>query len=400
MATGQQLTGLALGLREQGHDVTVITSDRGYDDPSLRFARREQWHGVDIIRIPSLSLGKHGRWRRAVNFLSFLVCCSLRLLVLPKFDRTVALTSPPLISFLGALFVKLKGGKFFFWVMDLNPDEAIAAGWLRENSFSAKLLGRLLNYSLQHAERIIVLDRFMKQRLERKGIAARQIAVLSPWALDDAIAFDQPGREAFRARHKLSQQFVVMYSGNHSPCHPLDTLLEAARRLAHRSDIEFCFVGGGTEQAKVAAFAIEHQLSKVRCFPYQAIAELSGSLSAADLHAVVMGEPFVGIVHPCKVYNILGIGAPLLYIGPAESSVVDAAARVTKEGAVYQAQHGESEKVAAHIVSAATFKAASSSNGAAMDAENGANRNQHGDASTQWFSKAVLLPRMIEIVEG
>jgi len=46
----------------------------------------------------------------------------------------VALTSPPLISFLGSLFVKLKGGEFFFWVMDLNPDEAIAAGWLKEGS--------------------------------------------------------------------------------------------------------------------------------------------------------------------------------------------------------------------------------------------------------------------------
>ncbi len=398
MATGQQLTGLALGLREQGHEVTVITSDRGYDDPSVKFPRREKWRGIDIIRIPSLPLGKRARWRRALNFLSFLLCCSFRLLLLPRFDRVVALTSPPLISFLGALFVRLKGGKFFFWVMDLNPDEAIAAGWLRQNSFTARLLERFLRYGLRHAERIIVLDRFMKQRIEAKGVLSAKVAVLSPWALDDAVAFDKQGREAFRAKHHLSERFVVMYSGNHSPCHPLDTLLEAARRLAPRRDIDFYFVGGGSEQGKVAAFATANRLDNVRCLPYQAIDELSGSLSAADLHAVVMGKEFVGIVHPCKVYNILGIGAPLLYIGPVESSVTDAAARVAQEGLIYQAQHGESEKVAAHIASAVALKTASSSNSVAMRAQNGRNGNEHGVRANEWFSKSVLLPRMIDLL--
>ena len=32
-----------------------------------------------------------------------------------------------------------------------------------------------------------------------------------------------------------------------------------------------------------------------------------------------MGEAFVGVIHPCKIYNILGVGAPVLYIGPAPS---------------------------------------------------------------------------------
>lgn len=393
MATGQQLTGLALGLREQGHGVTVITSDRGYDDPAVKFPRREQWNGIDIIRIPSLALGKKSRWRRALNFLSFLFFCSLRLLLLPGFDRVIALTSPPLISFIGAVFVRLKGGKFYFWVMDLNPDEAIAAGWLQQNSVTARLLERFLSYSLKQAERVIVLDRFMKQRIEAKGVAPVRIAVLSPWALDDAVSFDGSGREAFRVRHRVSDRFVVMYSGNHSPCHPLDTLLEAALRLVHRSDIKFFFVGGGSEQAKVAAYAKRNELRNICCLPYQSVEDLSGSLSAADLHAVVMGDPFVGIVHPCKVYNILGIGAPLLYIGPSESSVVDAVTREGTVSAVYQARHGEDEKVAEHIVRAATLKAAASSNGS-----NGHRRD--GVNPAEWFSQAALLPRMIEIVAG
>ena len=32
-----------------------------------------------------------------------------------------------------------------------------------------------------------------------------------------------------------------------------------------------------------------------------------------------MGEAFVGTIHPCKIYNVLAVGAPILYIGPSPS---------------------------------------------------------------------------------
>ena len=126
--------------------------------------------------------------------------------------------------------------------------------------------------------------------------------------------YDRRGREAFRAEHGLTDKFVVMYSGNHSPCHPLDTLLGAASELAGQPGIAFCFVGGGSEFGKVKAFASKHRLTNLVCLPYQPLDKLSASLSAADLHVIIMGDPFVGIVHPCKIYNILGVGSPVLYI--------------------------------------------------------------------------------------
>jgi glycosyltransferase involved in cell wall biosynthesis len=328
VSTAQHLTDLAKELAAQGHDVTVIASDRGYDDPSLRFSRRESWHNVQIIRIPSLSLGKSSCWRRAISFGSFAIVCTLRVLLLGSFDVVVALTSPPLISFLAALLVKLNGGTFCFWVMDLNPDEAIAAGWLAEHSPVARVLRRMLNYSLKQAQHTIVLDRFMRERVLAKGADPQRVAIIPPWSHDDTVGFSVEGREAFRRQHGLTDQFVVMYSGNHSPCHPLDTLLDAALKLKAREEITFCFVGGGSEQAKVKEFVQRHELSNVKCLPYQPLSELSHSLSAADLHVVVMGESFVGIVHPCKVYNILSVGAPVLYIGPTPSHVTDIASEL------------------------------------------------------------------------
>ncbi len=180
VSTAQHLTDLAVDCANEGHEVTVIASDRGYDNTANRFPRRERWKGINIIRLPSLALGKSSRWRRTLNFASFLAACSVQLLAHPRADVVVALTSPPLISLLGSLFVRLKGGKFIFWVMDLNPDEAIAAGWLQPNSPSAQIFARWLKYSLQHSEKVIVPDRFMKQRILEKGIAADKLAVIAP----------------------------------------------------------------------------------------------------------------------------------------------------------------------------------------------------------------------------
>jgi colanic acid biosynthesis glycosyl transferase WcaI len=348
VATGQQLTMLARRLSARGHEVTVVTSRRGYDNPSLIFAKHEQSHGLEIFRISSLGLGKSSRWRRALNFASFLSTCTWRLLLTPGQDVVVALTSPPLISWIGAVFTRLKGGRLVFWTMDINPDEAFAAGWLKENSLTGRFLSRLLKSSLDRAAAIVALDRFMKERIAVKGVEAAKIEVIPP-ALDDGVHFDATGREAFRRQHDLTGKFVVMYAGNHSPCNPLETLLESAAALKANRDILFLFVGGGSALSGVKEFAAARGLTNIRCLPYQPYEKLSALLSSADLHAVVMGDAFKGILHPSKIYNILAVGAPFLFIGPDESHVSELMAATGYDAPAMLANHGEPQKVAQMI---------------------------------------------------
>src|SRR4051812_38860122 len=161
-ATGQHLTDVALGLTERGHQVTVVCADRAYDAPQTRFSRRESWRGIDIIRVPSVQANKKSRLQRGLNFASFLFACAARLLFMQRQDVVIALTSPPLISWMASWFTRLKGGRLISWVMDLNPDEAIAAGWLAKDSFTARVLERLLLTSMRRSSAIVVLDRFVK----------------------------------------------------------------------------------------------------------------------------------------------------------------------------------------------------------------------------------------------
>jgi hypothetical protein len=354
VSTAQHASDLASELARRGHEVTVVASRRAYNDASTTFPKEEVWHGCRISRVPCLALGKTAKWRRVMNFGSFFVSCALRLLFLGRFDVVIGLTTPPLISSLAALFVRLTGGRFVFWVMDLNPDEAVAAGWLDERSAAAAVLKSLLSASLRASEGIVVLDRFMRDRVIAKGVSAEKVWVIPPWSHSDVVEFDESARHAFRRTYNLADKYVVMYSGNHTPCHPLDTILESARLAREYTNLVFCFVGGGSEYPKVVEFARKHNLDNILCLPYQPLARLSASLSAADMHFVVMGDPFVGIVHTCKIYNVMRVGAPVLYIGPADSHVGDIASTCT--GApMFHVRHGDAGQVLQTILSGARY---------------------------------------------
>ncbi|MFZ3190107.1 MAG: glycosyltransferase family 4 protein [Candidatus Sulfotelmatobacter sp.] len=380
VSTAQHASDLAKALTQVGHEVTVVCSSRGYDDPRVRFPQQETWNAVNIIRVRSTGFGKASRWRRAADFSTFMASCALRVWRLQRFDVVVAMTSPPLISFLSSLAVPGRASNLVFWSMDLNPDEAIAAGWLREKSLTARVLSRMLLHSLQRADRIVALDRFMKDRIRAKGIPAEKVVVVPPWSHDDRVSFDPAGREEFRALYKLSRRFVVMYSGNHSPCHPLETLLQAAELLAENEDVVFCFVGGGSEFGTVKERARSRGLRNVLCLPYQPIEKLAGSLSAADLHVVVMGDKYVGIVHPCKIYNVLAVKKPFLYIGPNESHVTDIIGR----SSAYVSSHGDVEGVVANILRAMRNTGLASPRGVEVET---------------LFSKNRLVPQMISAIE-
>jgi colanic acid biosynthesis glycosyl transferase WcaI len=384
-ATGQYLSQVALALARGGHQVTVVAGRRAYDDSQMLFPKTEIWQGIRIYRVSSTHFGKSSKWRRAADFASFIVSCCARLALVPKCDVVMALTTPPLISFIGAWLARIRGARFCYWVMDFNPDEAIAAGWLQANSLAGRVLDQMSRFSLRQAGRIIALDSFMRDRIVAKGIAAEKITVLPPWSQDSQVRFDLEGRIRFRKAHGLEDKFVVMYAGNHSPCHPLETVLVAAKNLAENREVVFLFIGGGSQFGRVREFAADHGLTNIVCLPYQPMAQLSASLSAADLHLVVMGHPFVGLVHPCKIYNILRVGSPLLYIGPKPSHVTE----ILQEcGGLPsgRAEHGDVHQVIQIIL---RIKDTASHR-----------PREDGPLLSQRFSEETLLPRLVRILES
>lgn len=276
--------------------------------------------------------------------------------------------------------------KFIYWLMDINPDEAIEAGWIRKGSIQARALSHVLNATLRRSHRIICLDRYMEKQVLAKGADHGVIKVIPPWSHDEDLETIPHERNPFRRDNHLEGKFVVMYAGNHSVCHPLDTLLDAAISLSDEKSIKFAFAGGG-ERAKDVSECIEkYNLNNVIQLPYQTREDLKYLLSAADLHVAVMGDSFVGIVHPCKIYGILAIGRPFVYIGPEESHIT----QIMRDHQVgYEVRHGQATELA-EIIKAA-MRLSESEKESIMQSEK---------AAAKKFSQQILCGQLADVITG
>ncbi|MEX2142612.1 MAG: glycosyltransferase family 4 protein [Pirellulales bacterium] len=322
-SVGQHMADVAQEMARRGHRVLVYTANRGYENPQLKYAARETLNGVEIRRLSFSSFGKKSILLRALATFSFMVQCLIIALATRNLKGIFFSTSPPLVGAAAALAGMLRKVPLAYWAMDLNPDQLIAMGKLRERDLAARVLERVNRFILRRVSLVVALDRFMADRLRARQVPEHKLVVMPPWPHEEHIEAMDPEASPFRAAHGLNGKFVIMYSGNHSPANPLKTLLDAALRLKDDDSLRFLFVGGGSGKQEVESYIGKHRLTNVISLPYQPLANLGNSLSAADVHVVSLGDEMVGIVHPCKIYGAMAVGRPILYLGPQPSHIAD-----------------------------------------------------------------------------
>jgi colanic acid biosynthesis glycosyl transferase WcaI len=322
-AVGQYVADAAAAMADRGYHVRVYTSARGYEDPSKRYPLRQDLGGVDVRRLPFASFGKRSLFTRGIGVASFLTQCLFVGLWTRNLRGILFSTSPPMIGVAAALIRLVRRVPIIYWAMDLNPDQLLALGQLSRSHPVTALLEQANRFVLRHASLTIALDRFMADRIRSRRNIRCELLVTPPWPHEQHLHSVPHAENPFRQRHRLTGKFVVMYSGNHSPSNPLQTILDAALRLRDDPDLLFLFVGGGVGKQGIVDFAERHSLHNILLLPYQPLEDLRFSLSAADVHLVSMGDEMVGIIHPCKVYGAMAVARPILYLGPRPSHVSD-----------------------------------------------------------------------------
>jgi colanic acid biosynthesis glycosyl transferase WcaI len=321
-SVGQHVADVAKEMVRRGWRVVVYTSARGYDDPSQRYPSRECLEGVDVRRLPLSSFGKRSIPIRLLAQACFMV----QAIALGLFTRRLGLvlvsTSPPFAGIGGAMLSRLRRVPLVWWVMDLNPDQMVVSGKLSPRSAVARVFDWMNRVTLRRSRSVVVMDRFMQERVVAKLDVPEKIHVLPPWPHEDVLKAVPSRPNAFRDENYFGDRFVVMYSGNHGIQNPLQTLLDAARSLEEREDLLFVFIGGGAGKIDVER-RIAEGARNIRSLPFQPLSTIGTSLSAADVHVVSLANEAVGVIHPCKIYGAMAIGRPVLFFGPKASHVGD-----------------------------------------------------------------------------
>jgi len=184
-AVGQHLADAAEELVRRGNRVIVYTASRGYDNPSEKYPRRETVRGVDVRRVPLSSFGKSSIAIRLLGGILFVLQVIVRSAFVRNVDAVVVSTSPPVAS-LGAIVIGfVHRAPVKYWIMDVNPDQMVALGLAREADAPVKVFDALNRMILKRAADVIVLDRFMAERINRKLDVSSKLTILPPWASED-----------------------------------------------------------------------------------------------------------------------------------------------------------------------------------------------------------------------
>ncbi len=325
VSVAQHLSDLCFALAEKGHNIFVLTSRYAYEEKSQKYNYNENINGVFIKRIWSTGLGKKNVIFRIIDFVTFNIAifCSLLFIKRKSFDLMIGLTAPPLLSFFGSLMAKRKLIKFCYWLMDVQPDLAIQSGLIRKDSLAANCLRKMSDYTFKNSNHIIVLDKFMKEHVIERCGNIDNISIIPIWPAMNEIFQGNRFKNPFRIEHHFKNRIVIMYSGNHSYVHPLDTILELSKELINDDRFLFVFIGGGVRKKDVTEFKNKYELDNIIQMPYQPREKIHLSLGASDFQVIILGEGQVGYTHPNKIYGALFIGKPIIYIGPKKSHVTE-----------------------------------------------------------------------------
>jgi glycosyltransferase involved in cell wall biosynthesis len=241
------------------------------------------------------------------------------LVVGPRRNLVVVLTTPPLLAAAGAVARAIRRTPYGVWSMDLHPDAEFGLKMLEPAGITGRLLRAVDEWSLKRADIVVDLGRYMKERLVRKGVPASRLTTIPVWSSVDDFDSMTPAENPLRARLGLADSFVVMYSGNAGLAHRFDEVLDAAELLRDDPAISFLFVGDGPRRKEIEARVRSSGLDNVRYLDYFPREDLRQSLALGDVHLLTLRSEMAGIAVPGKLYGIMAAGRPVVMVGPTAS---------------------------------------------------------------------------------
>lgn len=317
---------LALGLRDRGFRVTVLTTFPRYnlDDAGRRdFAslagnvvRHEE--GLAVVRVPTLPIHNVGALVKGLGQVSMTAMLSAAGALVGRADAVVVY-SPPLPMGLVAASIKARtGARLVLNVQDLFPQNAVDLGVLKNPAIIKGF--QIVETLCYRAADVVTCHSEGNLAWLRRHPALRgrpdAVEVVHNWVDVDRYQAAQPDRDA-RRRLGLDGKFVFFFGGVMGYAQDLDTVIAAAARLKDRADLAFLLVGDGVERERLAAMA--QDLPNVVFHPFIPEADYARWLRAMDAGLVTLRAEMATPVVPSKLLGFMAAGVPYLALLNRES---------------------------------------------------------------------------------
>jgi glycosyltransferase involved in cell wall biosynthesis len=325
---------LAVGLRERGHQVTVLTGQPTYPRrelfPGRRRPGREWYEGVQVVRVPLASRGGGERWRLALNYLTFAASASVfGVPRLPPSDVVLVFQISPVTMVVPALLLsRLRGTPVVLWVQDLWPHTLRATGVVRSGRL-LDLLGKVVGAAYQRCAKVLGQSEDFLPLLRAAGVPPDRLGYLPNWAEDRYRPL--PPDPEVRGEAGLPAGFIAMIAGNLGVAQSLETVVDAAERLRDLpggDDVHWVVLGDGQRAAWLAEEIRRRGLGdRVQLLGRRPLEQMPALLAHADVVVTTLRrDPVWGLTIPSRVQSFLAGGRPGVAAADGTTARVVAAA--------------------------------------------------------------------------
>jgi glycosyltransferase involved in cell wall biosynthesis len=315
-----RINDLAEGLRDRGHQVTVLTGKPNY--PSGKFysgygflkRNKDSYKDITVIRVPVIPRGPGTAFRLALNYFSFAGFASLLapLRWREKVDAIFVFEPSPITVGLPALVMKkIHRAPVFFWVQDLWPESLSATNMVR-SAWILRQVKRLVRHIYAGCDRILVQSRAFIEPIQRLGVDAQKIQYF-PNSAEELYkpVSPSPGTVECAA---LPEGFRVMFAGNIGAAQDFETILAAAEKVKSYADIHWVVLGDGRMAGWVKSEVSRRGLDgTVHLLGHHPIEAMPRFFALADVMLVTLRrDPIFSLTIPSKLQSYLACARPIV----------------------------------------------------------------------------------------
>lgn len=323
-----KINDIALALKERGHEVLILTGKPNY--PNGKFSkgytffnkRIEFWNGIKIYRSPIIPRGKGKGIQLFVNYISFSIFASIKLLFIKnKFDKIFVYEPSPITVGIPGIVAKYKfKAPLYFWVQDLWPESISAAGGIKNKSV-IDVLDWLTRFIYKHSKKVLVQSKafipyILNQNTEKDKI------VYYPNSTENYYKELSTDQELLKT---LPKGIKLMFAGNIGEAQSFDTLLKAASILKKELiDVKWIILGDGRMKGyvnqKIKELNLGDNFYLLGAFPST---EMPKYFSCADALVVSLKkDPIFALTIPSKIQSYLACGKPIITSLDGEGSKI------------------------------------------------------------------------------
>jgi colanic acid biosynthesis glycosyl transferase WcaI len=272
--------------------------------------RTETIEGVTVHRCPIFVPAQPTPIKRLLYGISFAIFSFPVMLRMVFWRPAIVYVIEPsfLNSFNALLVAKLSGADAWLQIQDFEIDIALNMG-MAKSGFVSKFACALESRVMNCFDVVSTISGRMLNHLRSKRIAPMRTRLFRNW-VDTSVIFPQE-RSPMRASLGIPRESTVcLFSGTMGAKQGVEIIVEAAKSLAHRTDIEFviCGDGGAVPMLKSLAAGMSH----VRFLPLQPLSALNDLLSVADIHLLPQNPTAQDLVMPSKLLGMTASGRPVI----------------------------------------------------------------------------------------